>query len=493
MHEPERTALVLALGGALLIAAALLARASGRAGVPLTLGFLAVGVLAGTDGPLGIEFEDYALAFRIGSLALALILFDGGLNTPLRALKEVAGPASLLATVGVVLTAAFVAVGVHFVGGLPPMQSMLIGAVVSSTDAAAVFSVLRGSGLALRRRLGLTLELESGLNDPAAVILTMELTSALVSGQRPGLTFAIGIVVQLAIGAVCGVAFGFGGAALVRRVRLPATGLYPVLTLGLACTVFGAATLLHGSGFLAVYLAGMMLGREPLLARAGLLKVHDAVAWCCQVGMFLLLGLLVAPSRVADVAPLGIVTALLLAFVARPLAVAFCLAPFSYPFREVVYIGWVGLRGAVPIVLATFPVLAKAPGATALFDIVFVVVVMNALLPGSTIRWMTAQFGLEDKRPPPPAAVLEIASTRPLAGDVLGFHIHRASPVFGASVADLPFPEGAAVMLVVRGTELVAARGNTVFSDKDHVYVFCRPEDRAFVQLLFGASEGDTA
>jgi cell volume regulation protein A len=488
-HEPTATALLLATCGFLLAVSVLFSRASQRIGVPIALIFLVIGMLAGSEGIGGIAFDDYGFAFRLGSLALALILFDGGLNTPLGAIRRSWAPASVLATIGVALTGALLAVPAHL-WGLSWPEALLLGAVVSSTDAASVFAILRGSGLQLRRRVGTTLELESGLNDPVAVILTTALTTNLLHpGEAEGWRIGLEVVAQLAVGGVLGVALGLGGRQLLSRLHLQSGGLYPALTLALALLAYGLTTLLHGSGFLAVYLTGLVLGNGPLPFRPGLLRVHDALAWLAQIGMFLVLGLLVFPSRMEAVALSGLGLAVLLAFVVRPLVVALCLVPFRYPGREMLYIGWVGLRGAVPIVLATFPVLAGAPGAGRIFDLVFFIVVVNAILPGGTVAWVTRRLGLQTKEPPAPPAVLTIESRLPLEGELLSFYIDEAVLVSGLSLKELDFPEGAAVALVVRGNQLLPARGSTVLKPGDHVYVLARPEDRPLVQLMFGRPE----
>jgi potassium/hydrogen antiporter len=488
-HEPTATALLLATCGFLLAVSVLFSRASQRIGVPIALIFLVIGMLAGSEGIGGIAFADYGFAFRLGSLALALILFDGGLNTPLGAIRRSWAPASVLATVGVALTGALLAVPAHL-WGLSWPEALLLGAVVSSTDAASVFAILRGSGLQLRRRVGTTLELESGLNDPVAVILTTALTTNLLHpGEAEGWRIGLEVVAQLAVGGVLGVALGLGCRQLLGRLHLQSGGLYPALTLALALLAYGLTTLLHGSGFLAVYLAGLVLGNGPLPFRPGLLRVHDALAWLAQIGMFLVLGLLVFPSRMEAVALSGLGLAVLLAFVVRPLVVAVCLLPFRYPVRETLYIGWVGLRGAVPIVLATFPVLAGAPGAGRIFDLVFFIVVVNAILPGGTVAWVTRRLGLQAAEPPAPPAVLTIESRLPLEGELLSFYIDEAVLVSGLSLKELDFPEGAAVALVVRGNQLLPARGSTVLKPGDHVYVLARPEDRPLVQLMFGRPE----
>jgi cell volume regulation protein A len=487
--EPFATALVLLVFGALLGVSALFTRASERFGLPVVLIFLLVGVLAGVEGIGRIDFEDYGFSFRVGTIALALILFDGGLNTPMSALRRAAQPAAVLATVGVVGTAGLFAAGAHF-AGLPIPEALLLGAIVSSTDAAAIFSVLRGSGISLKWRVGTTLEVESGLNDPLAVILTTLLTRNLLAPATL-LDWAIPaeILAQIVVGLVVGFAVGRGGAELLRRVRLPSGGLYPVVTLALALVSFGAATLLHGSGFLAVYVSGVALGNGHLPFRTSLTRVHDAVAWLSQITMFFLLGLLVTPSRLLPVAALGLGLALFLIVVARPIVVALCLAPFAYTRRDVVFVGWAGLRGAVPIVLATFPVLAGAPGAERIFNLVFFIVVVSALLQGGTVRWLTRVLRLESTEGPRPAAVLEIESAQPLRGELLSFYIDPALGMEGEAISNLPFPPGSAATLIVRGQELIAPKGNTVLHAGDHVYVLIAPEERAFIELMFGRPE----
>jgi cell volume regulation protein A len=489
--EPLATALFLTTFGLLLALSIVFSRAAERFAVPVALVFMIIGVLAGSEGIGGIAFEDYEIAFRLGTIALVLILFDGGLHTPMDAVREAARPAGVLATLGVIATTVLVAAAARALG-FSWNQALVLGAVVSSTDAAAVFSILRGSGLHLKRRVGITLEVESGINDPVAVMLTTALTAQLVGrGNAPLWELGLDAVVQMVVGAALGIAFGHGGRWLLRRVKLPGGGLYPALTLGLAFLAFGVPTMLHGSGFLAVYIAALILGDGPLPYRAGLLRVHHALAWLGQVVMFLVLGLLVFPSRLFDVAGTGLLLAIFLAVIARPLVVALCLAPFAFRLREVTYVGWVGLRGAVPIILSTIPVLAGAPGALRIFDVVFFIVVVNALVPGATVGWVTRRLGLGAREAPSPPAVLEIESMQPLNGELMSFYIDEALAVTGVTLADLPFPDGASVAMIVRGQDVVPPKGNTAITAGDHVYVFARSEDRPLIHLMFGRAEGD--
>jgi cell volume regulation protein A len=489
--EPHATALIFAVIGLLLGLSALLARVSERLNVPVILVFLAIGMLGGSEGLGRIAFEDYRFALRIGSAALALILFDAGLNTPSGVIKEAIRPAAVLATLGVVGTALLVAWGGHVLG-LSWATSLLLGAVVSSTDAAAVFSVLRGSGIHLKRRVGGTLEVESGLNDPVAVILTTTLTADLTRAVHESM-WSVGshILQQIVIGAAAGIVVGYGGRMLLTHFRLLTGGLYPVLTLALALVAFGAPTLLEGSGFLAVYLAALILGNGPLPYRGNLLKVHDALAWLSQVAMFLVLGLLVFPSRLLDVAWIGLALALFLAFVARPAVVAICLIPFGFSMRDIGYVGWVGLRGAVPIVIATIPVLANAPGAERLFNIVFFIVVVNSIIPGATVSWITRRLGIGAAEPPAPQAVLGIESREPLNGELRSYYVDEVLGIAGSTLSELPFPPGASVTIIVRGNELIPPKGDTRLEAGDHVYVFSRTEDLALIQLIFGQPESE--
>jgi len=352
--------------------------------------------------------------------------------------------------------------------------------------------VLRASGLQLKRRVAATLEVESGANDPAAVILTTTLASNLLAPGHLGLgEMLTEIVTQLVIGAVVGIGTGYAGRALMARLQLMTGGLYPALMLAVGFLSFGVATLVEGSGFLAVYVTGIVLGNGPLPYRAGLLRIFDALAWLAQIGMFLLLGLLVFPSRLGEMAGLGLGIALLLAILIRPLVVALCLAPFRYSAREIAFIGWVGLRGAVPIVLATYPVLVGAPGADRIFHLVFFIEVVGAIIPGGTVAWATRRLALESPQPPAPHALLAIESRVPLEGDLMSFYIDDALVVCGLRLDELDFPEGAAVALVVRGDRLVAPRGSTRLEPGDHAYVVAQEEDRPFIQLMFGRPEED--
>jgi cell volume regulation protein A len=485
-YEVRATDALLLAAGALLVLSVVAGRFARRAGIPVVLLFLALGMLAGSEGLGRIRFEHYGLTYRVGTLALVLILFDGGLRTPIEVIRRALAPAAVLATAGVLLTAALVAGGAHVLG-FPWLEGLLLGAIVSSTDAATVFSVLRGGRVHLEERVAAVVELESGLNDPMAAILTVVLTAASVAGRAPGFGIAaLRIGLELAIGAGVGVVAGLLSRFLAKHVRLRSAGLYPVLTVGIALVTYGLAALARGSGFLAVYVAAMVMGSGVLPNRATLYRTHDFVAWASQIGMFILLGLLVVPSHLMAVGGEGLALALLLAFVARPLAVAACLVPLGFGLPEIVVIGWAGLRGAVPIILAVIPVLAGAPEAVPLFDVVFFVVLVSVVLQGGSVQWVARRLGLAVAEPPTPDAVLEIDSMQPLDVELLTFCVARASAVCGARIADIPFPERSSAMLVVRGSELLAPKGDTELQGGDHVFVFCPREDVPTVRLLFG-------
>jgi cell volume regulation protein A len=488
-QEPLATALLFTTFAALIVASVVFSRAFERTGVPVGLVFLAIGMLAGSEGIGGIEFDDYRFAFQIGTAALVLILFDGGLNTPVDALKRVMAPAGLLATLGVAGTAALTAAGARVLGFQWP-QALLLGAIVSSTDAASVFAVLRSSGIGLRRRVGSTLEVESGLNDPMAMILTIALTLAIVRGDTPAMPgLLLAVAQELIIGGVIGVVIGWIARASLIRLRLRALGLYPVVTIALALLAFGVATLAHGSGFLAVYVAGVAIGNGELPYRHGVIRTHDAIAWLGQIVMFLFFGLLVFPTQLPAVAIPALGLALVLAFIARPVFALACLLPFGFTVREAGYIGWIGLRGAVPIVLAIYPVLERVPGAHLIFNVVFFVVVANAILPGATVKWATRWFGMEVDEPPRPHAVLELESMAPIKGELMTFYVDEALAVAGVPLSELPFPEGAAAALIIRGDEMIPPKGTTVLAPGDYIYLFARPEDRHFMLLMFGRPE----
>ncbi len=386
---------LLLVGGILLVASIAASKLATRFGIPVLVLFLLVGMLAGSEGLGGIPFEDYHLANALGTIALVIILFDGGLRTPPESLRSALWPALSLATVGVVVTAAvvgFVAVALLHVRLL---EGLLLGSIVGSTDAAAVFSVLRQRGVSLRPRLSGTLEIESGINDPMAVFLTLGLLAVLEGERTLGVGLVWLFVREMAVGGAIGIAVGYGTGALLNRINLGTAGLYPVLAGGSALLTYGLAASLGGSGFLAVYLAGIVLGSRRVVYQRGIFLFHDGFAWLCQIAMFIMLGLLCFPSRLGQVAGQGLLITGVLIFLARPLAVALALFPFRFSVRELAFVSWVGLRGAVPIILATFPPMLGFPRGEVLFDVVFFVVLVSALVQGWALPFVAGWLGVQ--------------------------------------------------------------------------------------------------
>lgn len=487
LADTNTIAVLLLVFGVLMAFCALMSRIANRTGVPIVLIFLVLGMLGGSEGIGGIEFTNADVAFRIATTALVLILFDGGVNTSWESIRRSAAPAGILATVGVIGTGFLLALMGRMLG-LGWGSAALIGAIVSSTDAAAVFAVLRGGGVRLQDRVGSILEVESCVNDPMAIILTVTAIDVIASGGAPGWSILFFVPLQLVLGALAGVGIGLVVRIILKRIPVGTVGLYPVVMLAAAFVAFGVGTLIGGSGILAVFVAGVVLGNGPLPYKAGLRRVIDAFGWLSQVTMFLMLGLLVFPSTLLTVLWPGLALGLFLAFVARPVVVAVCLIPLRLPFKEILYIGWIGLRGAVPIILGLYPILAELPGANEVFHIVFFIVVVSALVPGASILPVTRWLGLGERRPPPPRAALELHALKSMDRDLRLYILDENVAAAGARLAELPFPEGVAVVLVVRGDEPLAARGNTVLQPGDYVYVVCRPEDEAQVGLFLGSS-----
>lgn len=385
MPAIDATHLLLLTGALLMFAAILLGAASSRLGVPFLLVFLVVGMVSGEDGPGGIEFDDFELGFLVGNLALAVILLDGGVRTKLTTFRVALAPSLTLASGGVVVSAALTGFAAWLLFDWDWRVALLLGAIVGSTDAAAVFSMLRSSRLRLNERVAATLEIESGANDPMAVFLTIALIELVMEPQR-ALSFGLlgDLLSQFGIGAATGVALGWLLGAVLRRVAL-GEGLYALVLCSGGVAIFAGTNWLGGSGFLAVYLTGLTIGNLRQHAGDGALRVLDGLAWLSQSGMFLLLGLLVTPRELGDVLWPALALAVFLMLIARPLAVWVCLLPFRFPRREQLFVGWVGLRGAVPIVLGMFPLLAGVPQARELFDVAFVVVLASLLVQGSTV------------------------------------------------------------------------------------------------------------
>jgi cell volume regulation protein A len=474
------------LGGALLIVGIVSSKFSARLGLPVLVLFLAVGMLAGEDGFGRINFDNFVTAHAIGTVALALILFDGGLHTRTSALRAAWKPAALLATGGVLVTAAITGSAASVILGVPLLTGLLLGSIVASTDAAAVFSVLRSQGVHLRQRLAATLEIESGSNDPMAIFLTVGLVEVLAGRMALGWQLAGLFVTQMGVGTLVGLGVGWGAVQIINRIRLDAPGLYPLLAGACGFIAFGLAAALGGSGFLAIYLAGIVVGNSRIVFQRGTFLFMDGLAWMGQIAMFVVLGLLSTPSDLVSVAGSGLLLAGVLIIVARPLAVVPLLWPFRFPWREQLLIAWVGLKGAVPIILATFPLIYGLPEGRAIFNVVFFVVLVSAILQGWTLPMLATRLNLQEERPPTPAVSLELMSLRDVNADIVDYPVLPGSSLVGRTVRDLQLPDGAVLAMISRGTTLIAPRGATALQPGDHLFVVARADSRRALDEALG-------
>lgn len=442
-----------------------------RFGAPLLLVFLIVGMVAGEDGPGGIHFSNYSFAYTLGSLALSIILFDGGLRTRLSAFRGVTVPSILLATVGVVITCGLTGAFAWVVLDLSLLDGFLLGSVVACTDAAAVFFLLRTGGTRLRHRVGATLEIESGTNDPTAVFLTLLLVEILAAPHGDTLLrFLELLTLQVAIGTIVGIGGGLGFAALINKVEFP-SGLHPVLVVAGAVFLYALAALLEGSGFLAAYLAGLVMGNRPLRAYGAILSFHDATTWLCQIMMFIVLGLLVTPSQLLDYALPAIAIAFFLMLVGRPVAVIACLAPFGFRSSEIVFTSWVGLRGAVSIFLASIPMISGLPNATIIFNVAFFVVLISLIVQGWTIRPLALRLGLALPHDAPQVSRVELDLPGQLEYEMVGFTVAEGS----LAHTGRRMPPWARPMMVVREGEIMAASEAGTLKADDYLYLLSPP------------------
>ncbi|RDI95334.1 potassium/proton antiporter [Meiothermus sp. QL-1] len=380
--------LILLVVGVLLLLSVLAAKLGGRLGVPGLLLFLAIGMLAGSDGPGGIWFDNYALAQFVGTVALVFILYSGGLFTRWSAVRPILGAGLSLATLGVLFTMLLTGAFARYVLELGWLEALLLGAIVSSTDASAVFSVLRERAVRLRRHLKPLLEFESGTNDPMAIFLTVGLTTLLTQPAASGGQVLLLFVQQMTLGLLLGYLLGWGAVWLLRRLRLGFDGLYAVLSITLMLLVFSITAVLGGSGFLAAYVAGVVVGNQDFPRKTALLSFHEGMSWLMEIGLFLTLGLLVFPSQLPGVALPALLLSVFLMGVARPVAVFLSLPTARFGWNEKAFIAWVGLRGAIPIVLATFPLLAGVEAAQKIFNVTFFVVLFSVLVQGTTLPWV---------------------------------------------------------------------------------------------------------
>jgi potassium/hydrogen antiporter len=475
---------ILLAASILLLLSIIASKTSGTMGVPALLLFLIIGMLAGSDGPGGIYFDDPRLAQSLGVLALAFILFSGGLDTEWRSVRPLIWKGMALSTLGVLGTALLVGTFGAVIFNFSLLEAFLLGAIVSSTDAAAVFAVLRSKKVSLKEPLKPLLELESGSNDPMAVFLTIGFIHLLTRPDASLIDLIPMFLQQMILGAALGYGIGHLAVLMVNRLRLEYEGLYPVLTLSLVLLTYGATTSLGGNGFLAVYLAGLVMGNTEFIHKKSLMRFHDGLAWLMQIAMFLALGLLVFPSRLIPIIGVSLLVSLFLMFFARPVSLFAILLFTKMDLREKTMVSWTGLRGAVPIILATFPLLANLPKAEMIFNIVFFIVLTSVLLQGTSIPLVAKWLGVDAPISLRPQYPLEFVPSSDLKSELVEIAIPPDSAAIGKQIVELGLPGGTLIVLVNRNGECFAPGGGTVITKGDTMLVLANKDQIAMIRSL---------
>jgi len=462
---------ILLLGSILLFLSIVASKTSYRVGVPALIMFLALGMLAGSDGFGQIYFDDPKLAQFIGVIALNFILFSGGLDTKWESVKPVLAKGFVLSTAGVVITAATLGLFAHFFMDFTLIEGLLLGSIVSSTDAAAVFSILRGRSVGLKRNLRPVLELESGSNDPMAYILTISLIFIYVNQNASVGSIAVMFFKQMIIGGSMGFLMGRVMTFTVNKINLDVDGLYPVLVTSLVLFTFSITDFLGGNGFLAIYIGALILGNSSLIHKKSLIRFYDGIAWLMQIILFLTLGLLVYPSQIIPVIGTGIILSLVLMFVARPLSVFISLAFFKMSLREKTFVSWVGLRGAVPIVFATYPLINGVEKAGMIFNVVFFITVTSVLLQGTTLTLLAKYLGLTVPDSIRKKSPLEIELVDDFKSELFEIELKKGNKSIGRSIVQLAFPQNAIIIMINRNGKFIRPGGSTILEEKDKLQI----------------------
>ena len=454
--------------------------------VPALIIFILVGMVAGSEGPGGIEFDDAWAAQLLGVIALAFIIFSGGLHSSWKSVSPVLWTGVSLSTIGVFLTAILVGLFVHYFFDFSILTALLLGAIVSSTDAAAVFSVMSSSGTKLKGSLKNLLEFESASNDPMAVILTLGFIHLITNPEASIWSMLFLLIQQMVLGIIIGFVMGKAIVFKVNRLKLDYEGLYPVLTLALVIFTYGLTASVGGSGFLAVYIAGLILGGSEFVHKQSLTRFHDGLAWLMQITMFLILGLLVFPSQILPIAASGILISLFLIFIARPIGVFISLPFGKTSFKEKTFISWVGLRGAVPIILATFPLLAGVPKADILFNVVFFIVITSVLIQGTTIPLAAKWLGVDAPDTKTKTDHVEFEFNYDTGSQKTDLVIPRDSEAIGKQVVELGLPESAVIILIKRGDTSIVPRGGTILEAEDKLLFLAENNDLPKIKSILG-------
>jgi cell volume regulation protein A len=460
----------------LLIISVLSNKLSEHFNIPALLLFLAIGMLAGSEGPGKISFSDPRVSYLVGTAALAFILFSGGLSTHWKSIRPVLSCGLSLATIGVLLTALLVGLFAHYVMNFPIKEGLLLGAIVSSTDAAAVFTILRSQSVGLRGRLQPLLEFESGSNDPMAVFLTIFMIGMLKGSQLSYLHMIPDFLKEMFFGAVIGLVIGKSVPWVFNKLRLSYDGLYHVLGIGTVLLTYGISGWVGGNGFLAVYVAGIIIGNSDFLYKNSLAKFHDGISWLMQIAMFLALGLLVFPSRLPGVILPGVMLALFLMFIARPAAVFISSIGSGFSFPQKLFLSWVGLRGAAPIVLATFPMIAGYADSDRIFNLVFFIVLSSVMIQGKSLMFVASKLGLNKRVVPRTRSPLEFERTEAMQSDMSEIDIPPLSPAIGKSIAELSLPADSLILLIRRDQRFLVPKGNTVIEPSDCLLLLAEPD-----------------